>query len=138
MRSHIQVVGILNVLWNLIGVLVGLACLLIGFGFGSMMGLAAGSQGSAGEGAALMAIVTTFGAIIGCAVLIPSLPGFIAGIALFKFRNWARIVLIIVSAINLLNFPFGTALGAYTLYVLLHRDTEAIFANPDVDPDPIY
>jgi hypothetical protein len=38
---------------------------------------------------------------------------------------WARTYTIIVSAISLLNLPFGTALGVYTLWVLLPESSES-------------
>ena len=44
-----------------------------------------------------------------------------------KFQSWARIGGLILSALNLLNFPFGTALGFYGLWVLLNKETEAAF-----------
>jgi hypothetical protein len=56
-----------------------------------------------------------------------SLPGLIAGIGLVKFRPWARILGIVISALDLLSVPFGTALGVYGLWVLLSTETEALF-----------
>ncbi len=47
-----------------------------------------------------------------------ALPGLLAGIGLLRRRNWGRIVAIIVSFLNLLNVPIGTAIGAYSLWVL--------------------
>jgi zinc-ribbon domain len=38
---------------------------------------------------------------------------------LFERRPWARILAIILGFLALLRFPFGTALGIYTLWVLL-------------------
>jgi len=62
-------------------------------------------------------------------LLILSLPGIIAGVGLLKFRPWARIVAIILGALHLLSFPFGTALGVYTLIVLLNPETVALFES---------
>ena len=60
-------------------------------------------------------------------LVVISLPGLIAGIGLLKFRPWARILAIIIGALHLLSFPFGTALGVYTLVVLLNAETPALF-----------
>jgi hypothetical protein len=40
-------------------------------------------------------------------------------------KPWARIYTIVVSAIWLLDFPIGTALSIYTLWVLLPESSEA-------------
>ena len=34
---------------------------------------------------------------------------------------------IVLSALRLIEFPFGTILGAYGLWVLFNKDTEALF-----------
>jgi hypothetical protein len=137
MRTHIAIVGVLNILWNFMGVAAGVLIIVLGLGGGSALGLVAGAEDPA-AGAAILTFLAGFGVIVGCIALLPCLPGFVAGIAVLGYRNWARVVLIVVSAINLLAFPFGTILGGYSLYVLLNRESEQIFANPDVDPDPIY
>ncbi|PYV45706.1 MAG: hypothetical protein DMG06_01370 [Acidobacteria bacterium] len=64
------------------------------------------------------------GALIGAMALIFSLPGLIAGYGLLKYKEWARILTIILCFLNLLNIPFGTILGAYGLWVLLSREGE--------------
>ena len=38
---------------------------------------------------------------------------------LFERRSWARILALVLGFLALLHFPFGTALGIYTLWVLL-------------------
>ena len=39
-----------------------------------------------------------------------------------------------ISALDLIHFPFGTALGVYGLWALLSRDGEMMFRNPPVHP----
>ena len=46
-----------------------------------------------------------------------SLPTLIAGIGLLNKKSWAMLFALIVGCLNLLSFPFGTALGAYTIWV---------------------
>jgi hypothetical protein len=53
--------------------------------------------------------------------------GIIGGIGLFAKMNWARILVLILSAIDLLNFPIGTAVGIYTIWVLAQTETAALF-----------
>ncbi len=42
----------------------------------------------------------------------------IAGWSLLTRRSWGRTLAIIVAILSLLKFPFGTALGIYTLWVM--------------------
>jgi len=63
-------------------------------------------------------------------ILVLSLPGLIAGFGLLTFKPWARILGIVLCAINLINIPFGTIFGAYGLWVLLNKDTERMFGAP--------
>ena len=56
-----------------------------------------------------------------------SLPGVIAGIGLLQFRSWARILTIVLSVLDLIHVPFGTALGVYGLWVLLSQGSERLF-----------
>jgi hypothetical protein len=52
--------------------------------------------------------------------------GFIAGLGLLYRQPWARLLAIVVGVISLfINIPFGTALGIYTLWVLLPTHSEA-------------
>jgi len=53
-----------------------------------------------------------------------------AAIAVQKRRAWARTTLIVLAVLSLLNFPFGTAVGGYTLWVLLLREGAAAWFEP--------
>jgi hypothetical protein len=45
--------------------------------------------------------------------------GVVAGWGMLERRPWARLLAIILGFLNLVDMPFGTALGIYTLWVLL-------------------
>jgi hypothetical protein len=62
-------------------------------------------------------------------MLVLSVPGIIGGIWLLKRRPWARILVLIVGALGLIDFPLGTALGVYTLWALVHDETVELFAG---------
>ena len=66
-------------------------------------------------------IVRTFGGIF----LVTGVIGVIAGWGLYERRSWARILAIVLAFVNLLHPPFGTAIGVYTLWVLLPAASEA-------------
>ena len=67
--------------------------------------------------------------IIMVVFVILSIPGILAGIGLFKRKEWARILTLIISVINLLNFPIGTAVGVYSIWALSQSETVEFFKN---------
>jgi hypothetical protein len=74
-----------------------------------------------------IAITSAVGTVIAYFLILISIPGFIAGYGLLKSRPWARILGLILGFLNLINIPFGTVLGIYAIWVLLHSETEKIF-----------
>jgi len=50
--------------------------------------------------------------------------GILAGWGLLDRQPWARMLAIVLGCIALLHIPFGTALGIYTLWVLLPPESE--------------
>ena len=63
--------------------------------------------------------LTAFFSTIGILILAKAACGFIAGWGLMKRDSWARVLTLVLAFISLFNVPFGTALGVYTLWVLL-------------------
>ena len=57
-------------------------------------------------------------------ILAKGLAGLIAAFGLIQRQPWARILTLVVGFLSLLNLPFGTALGIYTIWVLLARDAD--------------
>jgi hypothetical protein len=129
MQSHIRILGILHIVLGALGALAGLAVLLIFGGIAGFVGAnVAGEAGAEAQAAA--PIVAMVGGAIAVFLLFVSLPGIIAGIGLLHYREWARILTIVLSAFDLLNVPLGTMLGVYGLWVLLQKETADLFANP--------
>ena len=62
--------------------------------------------------------------VIGILVLLKAAAGFAAGWGLLQREPWARMLTLIVAFISLFNVPFGTALGIYSLWVLLPTQSE--------------
>jgi hypothetical protein len=61
---------------------------------------------------------------IGSMILVKSAAGFLAGWGLLQREPWARILALVVGFISLLNIPLGTALGIYTMWVLLPAQSD--------------
>ena len=58
-----------------------------------------------------------------------AIPCILVGVYLRSFMEWARGFAIVVSALNLLNFPFGCVVGGYGLWVLLTPETDPLFSD---------
>ncbi len=63
-------------------------------------------------------------AVVGWLVLAKAAAGFIAGWGLLQREDWARVMALVIGFIALLSIPIGTALGIYTLWVLLPSHAE--------------
>ena len=130
MASHIKIVAILHIIFGALTMLIGLGLLVFFGGLASVIGGAAHSD----EAMVAIPIIGSIGGIICLVLCIMGLPGVIAGIGMLQFRPWGRILGIIISALDLVSFPFGTALGIYGLWALLSREGEQLFLYPPSQP----
>jgi len=74
-------------------------------------------------------IMGFMGGSISLLIMFFSCLGIIGGIGLFSYRPWARILVMIVSAINCLNIPIGTAKGVYSIWVLMQPESIEMFES---------
>lgn len=127
MRDHVRILAILNIVLGSIVMLIGVCVLLFFGGLGVFASLAGN-----GDPDAFMAIpvMGALGGIVFVVLLLFSAPQIIGGIGLLKGQPWARILMIVLSALGLLSVPLGTALGIYGLWVLLNEETARMFAAP--------
>jgi uncharacterized membrane protein (DUF2068 family) len=75
------------------------------------------------------AFVAPFLGAIGMVLLGFAIVGAIAGWGLIARRPWARMLAIVLGCICLIHIPFGTALGIYTLWVLVPGDADAEYRS---------
>jgi hypothetical protein len=61
---------------------------------------------------------------IGIIILAKAAFGFIAGWGLLHRETWGRVAVLVLAFISLFHIPFGTAIGVYTLWVLLPAQSE--------------
>jgi hypothetical protein len=122
MQTHVKVLATLHIVFGAIGVLIGL-------GVFAVLGGIAGLVQMDGDPDAAMAIpiLGGVGGLVLFVALLLSVPSIIAGVGLLKFRPWARILTIVLSILELLNVPFGTALGVYGLWVLFTPEGTQLF-----------
>ena len=117
MRTHIKVVGFVNLLYSALGLL-GAAGVLLGGIFSSLATL----------NPVVLLVGTVTSALISLVIGAISLFGLIAGFALLNHQQWARYVILVVSALRLFRWPWGTLFGGYSIWVLTHEDTRQLFA----------
>lgn len=128
MQQHVKILAILNIVLGGLGVLAGLLAMLFFGGLASYVGMAEhGDDGIVAGG-----VLGLVGVIVMIVVLCVSLPSLIAGIGLLTFQPWARILTIVISALELPAFPIHTMLGIYGLWVLLSNEGTALFSQPAV------
>jgi hypothetical protein len=137
MRDHVKIVGILNIVLGCLGVLLGIGILVLFGGLATMAGYQATDQ-DARTAVPILAMIGTFAAIF---FFVLSVPSIIGGWGMLKFRPWARILMLIISVLNLLHFPIGTAVGIYGLIILLNDETKRLFETGGTyvpPPQPAY
>jgi hypothetical protein len=131
MESHIRTLGILHIILGSLGLIGALVVLMV---FGGLAGLVGMSAERAGDAAVAMPFLGGLGLFIAVLILVFSLPGFIGGIGLLKLAPWSRIFMIVISVLDLLHVPLGTALGIYGLWVLTNPQATALFERRRFQP----
>jgi hypothetical protein len=125
MKQHVSILGVLYIVFGVLGILLALTLLAL---FGGAAGIVRMVASNDPDAAVAVPILGVMGIVLFLLVALLSVPGLVIGIGLVKFRSWGRIGGLVLSALNLLNFPLGTALGAYGLWVLLNKETEGVFS----------
>ena len=122
MRSHLRLLGILQLTWGAIGLLLGAGLLLLAVGALAIGLMETGDKVAAG--------VTAFTfALFAAALLLGGAANAWAGRALRRQEPAGRTAVLCLSVPNLFVLPFGTALGIYAFWVLLHNDARAAFLS---------
>jgi hypothetical protein len=122
MKAHLDVVGLIDVVtgafFTALAVLVSMGVLFAPWFYGAPLWRP--------EDEVVVFAVVLF---ISAAFLALGIPNLIAGIGLLKHKSWARILAIIIAVLALTSFPFGTAAGLYTLWVLTRKETEQLLGT---------
>ena len=122
MRQHVSLVAALHIGFGILGLLGALAFLMVfRFALGYVEYDPIASQLIPVIGNTIMLIIVLFGSL-----------GIVGGIGLFSYRPWARILVMVGSAINCLNVPIGTIKGIYSIWVLMQPETVDLFENSRV------
>jgi hypothetical protein len=124
-QDHVKVVAWIHIVLGCLSILLGLGLMLF------MGGIAGIIQHAAPDADARISapIVGLVGVVLFVAVAIFSIPSILAGWGLLQYKEWARILTIILAIFGLLGFPIGTAVGIYSLGVLLNQKTIPLFQS---------
>jgi hypothetical protein len=117
-RQHITIVAALRIGMSALGILIAVIVFVALIGTGLLTG---------DEDA--RSILTIIGTAVASFFVLVSVPGIIAGIGLFRYQPWARILTLILAVLDLFNIPIGTAVGAYTIWVLMQEETAQLFSQ---------
>jgi hypothetical protein len=120
--AHLRLLGILQIAWGAIGLLLGVSTV--------MLALGAVAVGMTSEGREIAAGVTAvaFG-VFAAALLAAGAGNAWAGAAIHRRRAPGRLAALGLAIPNLFVLPFGTALGIYAMWVLLHDEARRLFVT---------
>lgn len=118
MDQHVTILGWLHIAMNVLLLLI--AAMVFVF-------VMLGGALSGDPEAAMITTIVAFS--VGGFMLLFAVPGFLTGWGLLKRKSWARILAIVMGFLNLLNFPLGTIMGVYAIWVLLQDGAGDYFAE---------
>lgn len=121
MQDHVKIIAILWLISGAFWFFGALFLLVLMFGISFIPDVQA-------EGAGGM--MRWFSAIMFIPIGVAIIPQVSGGFGLLKKKPWGRTLILIVSVLALVFFPFGTALGIYSIYILTHQETIKMFETP--------
>ena len=116
MEEHVRILGILYIALSALGIIAAAIVFVILVGSGMITG-----------DEEVIFITRIVGIGVAGLLLLFSLPGLFAGLGLLKYESWARILALVLGFINLINIPFGTMLGVYSIWVLTNKEIQELF-----------
>ena len=121
MEKHITLVGILNIVYESLGIIGSFVLFAIAIGFRYFFEFISrfDHHGMDEVPPELMDIIPFILTVI----------GIIGAVGVIKRKEWGRITLLVISFFNLIHIPLGTILGVYNIWVLLNDESIRLF-NP--------
>jgi len=119
--AHVDLLGVLFIVWGLLTTMVGLSTLALGVGAVAI--IASGGRPASFLASFTAAAFTTLAII----AMLWGIAHVAVGMPLRKHRHWSRMGALMLGSIDLILLPYGTALGLYALWTLLREDGKKIF-----------
>ena len=118
MEKHIMIVAAIRIAFSAIGLFIAFIVFVAVVGGGRLS-----------QDPEAIQVTSIVGPIVAFFFVALSIPGLIGGIWLIKRKGWARVLVLILSILDLINIPFGTIFGIYSLLVLLNKNTAELFES---------
>ena len=118
MRQHIDILGWLYIAMGALGILTGFIVFAV-----------LGGAGLLSRDAGTAALTAGIGFFVALLVAVLSVPNIICGWGLLKRKSWSRVLAIVLGCLHLLSFPFGTAIGIYSLWSLTQPEAQRILSE---------
>jgi zinc-ribbon domain len=115
LERHVHLLGIFWIAYSMFSLLGGTALMIVA---NTIFGPS--SQFNVGAPEFLHPLLTTVAGFL----LARSIAGIAAGFGLLRHSEWARVAAIILAFLDILQVPFGTALGIYTIWALLAKGAD--------------
>ncbi|MBS1816485.1 MAG: hypothetical protein JSU08_01005 [Acidobacteria bacterium] len=125
-EGQVDLVGVLFLVWGGLTILIGASTLALGMAAASLI-TAAADAGRGQFAASLTAATFTMFALI---AIVWGAAHLVVGVKVRQRRHWSRFGAISLASVDLLLLPYGTALGVYGLWVLLHEEAKRQFEPP--------
>jgi hypothetical protein len=123
-KTQVDFVGLLFIVWGLLTTLVGVSTLALGIGAVALIASAARGGGGGEVAAGITAVAFTALAIMAMAW---GAAHVVVGVPLRRHQPWSRLVALMLGAVDLLLLPYGTALGVYAIWILLNEESKKLF-----------
>jgi hypothetical protein len=120
--AHVKLLGILQIVWGAIGMVLGVSTLMLA------VGAVAVGMTSDGRGVPAGVTAVAFG-VFAAALLAAGAGNAWAGSAIHRRQAPGRLAALGLAVPNLFVLPFGTALGIYAFWVLLHDEARRMFVK---------
>jgi hypothetical protein len=117
-QRNLQVLSILWLLWGSLEILMGVILFVVA---NVLFGFAARFHGGNIGGAE--PFVHTILTIVGTFIGVKGILTVVAGWGLLQRESWARALTVVMAFLGILHIPLGTALGIYTIWVLLPNES---------------
>ena len=124
MSSHVDLIGVLFIIWGILTALVGLSTLALAVAAASIIESAGRGGGQFAAGVTAAAFLT-----LGGIAIVWGLAHVAVGIPLRRRHHTARLCALTLGAVDLVLLPYGTALGCYTLWALLNEQGKKLFIS---------
>lgn len=121
--QHVDLVGVLFVVWGGLTILIGASTLALGMAAAALISTAA----AAGRGQFAASLTAATFTLLAILAVLWGAAHVSVGVLVRRRRHWSRHGAILLGAIDLLLLPFGTALGVYTLWILLREEAKRLF-----------